>query len=242
MKKARTPLITLHSGALGTPPNSLHYLETAIRYMPDIIEVDVRETRDNKAVLCHDSFIADSKNREYILNRHTLSELKEVKPDLLTLKEALSFSSEKGLFLNLDLKSLSAADALIYELNHQNQTDNIIVSGCHKKEASYLRKKIPHIRVLYNIQDDELAADPEAYLDSVKTVANEASRLGCCGLNVNYLHCRRELVKYASLRSLPTMVWTIDEEDMIQKFIEMGVYSITTNRIDFLRDMNSMKK
>ncbi len=234
MKKTPAPLITLHSGALGTPPNSLDYLKTAIRYKPDIIEIDVRVTGDNIAVLCHDPFITGISGEKVYLDSHPIRFLKDVKPDLLTLKEALRFSREKGLFLNLDLKSIEAADALVADLTHLDQSDNIIVSGCHKKEAAYLREKIPHLRVLYNIQDEELTMDPQGYMESVKTVVNEASRLGCCGLNVNYLFCRRDLVKYAALRSLPTMVWTIDDRDLMQDFMDMGVYSITTNRIDLL--------
>ena len=234
MKQTQAPLITLHSGALGTPPNSLDYLKTAILYKPDIIEIDVRVTEDNTAVLCHDPYIPGASGEEVYLDRHPIRDLKRLKPDLMTLKDALQFSREKGLFLNLDLKSIEAADALVADLNHLDQSDNIIVSGCHKKEAAYLREKIPHLRVLYNIQDDELTMDTAGYLDSVKNVVNAASRLGCCGLNVNYLFCRRDLVKYAALRSLPTMVWTIDDRDLMQDFMDMGVYSITTNRIDLL--------
>jgi len=230
------PLVTLHSGAIGTPPNSLDYLKTAASLKPDIIEVDVRRTGDDVAVLCHDPFIA-SGGKEYPLEQYSLKELRELKPDLVTLRDALVYSRENDLFLNLDLKTLSAADVLIYELNSLSQAQNIIITGCFREEASYLRKRISDLRVLLNVEDDDLNIPAEEYMDAVRSIVSEASHLGCCGLNLNYLYCRDELVKYAALRSLPVMVWTIDEAEEMRRFRDMGVYSITTNRIDLLLEL-----
>lgn len=227
------PLVTLHSGALGTEPNSLEYLKTAASYEPDIIEVDVRRSRDNTAVLCHDPHI-EVGGRRYVLEDHDLEELHGLKPDLVTLRDVLEHSRKEGLFLNLDLKELSAADALIYELESLKQTQNIIISGCHMEEVLYLRSRISDLRVLLNVRDEELDVEPGVYMDRVQEIVSKGSRLGCCGLNVNYLYCRPELVRYASPRSLPVMVWTIDNEQDMRTFGEMGVYSITTNRIDLL--------
>ncbi len=230
------PLVTLHSGALGTEPNSLEYLKTAASYKPDIIEVDVRRTRDNTAVLCHDPYI-EAEGRQYILKEYDLDELHRVKPDLVTLRDVLKYRREEELFLNLDLKELSAADALIFELESLKQTRDIIISGCFSQEVLYLRRRISDLRVLLNVRDEELDVEPALYMERVQDIVSEGSRLGCCGLNVNYLFCRPELVDYASLRSLPIMVWTVDSEADMLRFAEMGVSSITTNRIDLLHNI-----
>lgn len=230
------PLITLHSGALGTPPNSLEYLKTAAAYRPDIIEVDVRRTRDGRAVLCHDPYIPLGEERCF-LEETDLSELLRIKPDLMTLREALLYSREKGLFLNLDLKSLSAADALVHELKSLGESRNIILSGCGAEETLYLRERIRDLRVLLNVPDRLLDREEGEYMDGVVETVSLGSRLGCCGLNVDYRYCRPELVRYASVRSLPVMVWTVDREEDMKRLGAMGVYSITTNRIDLLKEL-----
>jgi glycerophosphoryl diester phosphodiesterase len=227
------PLITLHSGVLGTEPNSLEYLKKAASLEADIIELDVSRTSDDVAVLCHDPFIT-ANDQEYLLEENPLSFLRELKPDLVTLGEALIYSRENNLFLNLDLKTISAADALVFELKSLLHGQDIIVTGCYRDEVIYLRERIPDLRVLLNVKDEDLDRTPEHYMDGVKAIVSEASLLGCCGLNLNYRFCRPELIHYASLRSLPVMVWTIDEEEDIKQFREMGVYSITTNRIDLI--------
>ncbi len=229
----RAPLITLHSGAAETVPNSMEYLQEAVSLKPDITEIDVRKTRDNLAVLCHDPYIR-SGNGEYLLEEHSLRDLRELNPGLLTLREALAFSLENGLFLNLDLKTIAAADALLHELKRLPGTLNFIVTGCHGREAGYIRTKAPDIRVLLNVEEDSLSG---SYGEAVADVVNQAFSLGCWGLNINYRVCRPELVRYALSRELPVMVWTIDTAEEMRRFWDMGVYSITTNNMKVLEEM-----
>ncbi|OQP06094.1 hypothetical protein B1691_17245, partial [Geobacillus sp. 47C-IIb] len=57
----KRPLITAHTGCMNTPPNSIESILEGIKAGADIIEVDVRATKDGVAVLLHDEKIVTPK-------------------------------------------------------------------------------------------------------------------------------------------------------------------------------------
>ena len=213
-------------------PNSQAYLDLAAEKRPDVVEVDIRRTSDGIAVLHHnpDVRIGDS---SLLIKDAPLERLRAVKPGLLTLSHAMEFCRKHKLFMNLDLKEIEAADPVIADIKKMGMAKEILFSGCGRKEILYIREHMPHARVLLNVEDEELDCKGNEYTAAVERNVYSASELGCCGLNVNYLYCRKEMVSYTRTRSLPLMVWTIDDEQEMRQFLKLGVYSITTNRIDF---------
>ncbi|MBF9016539.1 MULTISPECIES: glycerophosphodiester phosphodiesterase [unclassified Oceanispirochaeta] len=224
-------IVTLHSGALDKTPNSQEYLDLAAEMKPDVVEVDVRCTSDGIVVLHHDPDVKDTA-QSLVIAENSLRELKVLSQDLLTLSEAMIFCKKHKLFMNLDLKESNAADAVIRVIKEQDMARDILFSGCGKKEILHIRKNLPEARVLLNVEDDELNCDGSQYSDAVVRNVYNASEWGCCGLNINHQYCKNELVNYARTRSLPLMIWTVDDEEKLRHFISLGVYSITTNRID----------
>jgi glycerophosphoryl diester phosphodiesterase len=224
-------IVTLHSGALNKTANSQEYLDLAAEMKPDVVEVDVRCTADGNVVLHHDPDVKNASQRMVIVE-HSLAELKELSPGLLTLSDAMKFCRGHKLFMNLDLKESDAADSVIEVIKKQDMARDILFSGCGKKEILHIRKNLPEARVLLNVDDEELNCEGREYSDAVERNVYNASEWGCCGLNINYKYCKNELVNYARTRSLPLMIWTVDDEENLRHFISLGVYSITTNRID----------
>ncbi len=231
------PLITLHSGAGGTLPNSRAYLEYAAR-RADIVEVDLRCTREGRVILHHDSSFFH-KGTEHDLSRMTLKEIRELKPDFLTLEEALDYGRKNNFFWNLDMKEPSFADAMLLVLEQTGCEKDVLISGCSQKEVSYLHGKKPGLRVLFNLPEQKLLdINEEKYKKNVEDLVYQGVEAGCCGLNVNYRCCRPFLVRYASLRALPVMVWTIEKVEDLKRFASMGVSSLTMGNpalIDRLR-------
>ena len=83
-------IIIGHRGAKGlAPENTLAAVKTALDYGVDEIEIDVRVTKDGVVVLNHDPFIWGHISQEFWITHHTYSELKQHKPDLTTLDEAV---------------------------------------------------------------------------------------------------------------------------------------------------------
>ncbi len=80
-----------HRGARGlAPENTLAAIRKALEHHVDEIEIDVRITKDGKVVLTHDKHCTDAGGGKLMVSQHAYSQLKQHKPDLTTLSEAIS--------------------------------------------------------------------------------------------------------------------------------------------------------
>lgn len=80
-----------HRGARGlAPENTLAALRKALEHGVDEIEIDVRVTKDNVVVLHHNRDVQDPTTARLDIRHHTYAELKQHKPDLATLDEAIN--------------------------------------------------------------------------------------------------------------------------------------------------------
>lgn len=74
-----------HRGAKGlAPENTLAAIEAGIQAGADEVEIDVRVTSDNIPILWHDPTI-----KGFIVASHSLHELQQHKPDLVSLEQAI---------------------------------------------------------------------------------------------------------------------------------------------------------
>lgn len=81
-----------HRGAKGlAPENTIAGFRKAIEKKADAVEFDVRTTKDNVAIIHHNSTLADISGNKLRIANSTYHDLKEHKPDLITLKETLGF-------------------------------------------------------------------------------------------------------------------------------------------------------
>ena len=85
-----------HRGAKGlAPENTLAGLEKALEHHADGIELDIRVTKDNIAVLLHDELASDAAGNKLRVRDHAYQELKAHKPDMPTLEEAITLVARK---------------------------------------------------------------------------------------------------------------------------------------------------
>lgn len=89
-----------HRGARGLgPENTLAAFEAALETGVDEVELDVRVTKDGICVLNHDPFLHDAsggKLRQVRIHEQTLTALREHRPDLVTLDEAIRFVDRRA--------------------------------------------------------------------------------------------------------------------------------------------------
>ncbi|GMQ58529.1 glycerophosphodiester phosphodiesterase [Vallitalea sediminicola] len=233
---SRLPLITAHAGCMNTVPNTIESIMKGIEEGADIIEVDVRATQDGIPVLIHDSSVNTISGKVMQIGEVTFKELKEHTGNkLITLTEALDIAHQNNTVLNLDIKSLDAIDSIAALVTYKKMNDYIILSGCKKEKAMYLYKNYPQFQYLLNVDTNLLDRKDIDSQSIIKEICHEANTISCCGINIDYKYCNKELVEYAHSRFLPVAVWTIDDECDMEKYIELGVYSITTNNVNALK-------
>lgn len=110
-------LVIGHRGARGlAPENTKAGFEAALAHNVDAIEFDVRTTKDNVAVLCHDDCIRAGKDKLPVANTDYIS-LQQAQPSLLTLSEALDFLDNR-LPIVIELKPECDISPVLRDIEH----------------------------------------------------------------------------------------------------------------------------
>lgn len=230
-------LITAHSGCMGTVPNTIMSVEAAIEYGCDIIEMDVRSTKDGAIILMHDDYIELTDGSIKYIDDMDFYELKEHIRNVAKLEEALEIIKKHNKIANLDLKNPNCLKQIIGVLKLTNMETKVIFSGCGLETAKTMKKLYPYLRYLLNVEDDVKALGEEEYQQYLEDTCKALKAAGCIGINICYEDCNMKLVEYSHQNEIPVFVWTVDEKDKMLEFIDMKVDSITTNNIKILSEL-----
>jgi glycerophosphoryl diester phosphodiesterase len=135
-------LVIAHRGDWrNAPENSIKAIENCIEMGVDIVEIDVRKTKDNQLVLMHDGTINRTTNGEGKVSDHTLEQLRSLflkdkqggenekltSHKIPTLEEALLAAKGKVL-LNLD-KAYGLWEDIVPVLQKTQTFDHVILKG-----------------------------------------------------------------------------------------------------------------
>lgn len=243
MVTAQFPLITAHSGCMDALDNTLYSIETGLRLGADIIEEDVRVTRDGIPVLAHDDEWLTEDGKPIHISEMNYEDLRELvlivnhggKSGTMTitrLEEMLDLIQASGKTANLDLKTDDSAAAAAALIHQYKMADQVFLSGCGPSRSMLVQQTYPELRKLLNV-DTELFITKE-YTEAIRQTCEDALAAACFGINIPYQLVRNELLERAAACSLPVYVWTVNEETLMEQFVNMGVTSITTRRVDVL--------
>jgi len=236
---SRKPFITAHSGCENTEANSLEYLNLAIESGVDIIEIDVNVTLDKIPVLIHDNCIFH--NSEILkINETDYETLKKVKKGILKLDEALKIIKDNGKIANIDIKDIKNLYFIADTINRADAVENVFITGCNTYMAYQIKRDLPTLQVLLNVEMEYPNSSIEIKQknrEAFFNICNRAISNCCCGININYKDCNEEFVNYVRRRGLLIFVWTVDDIEMMKKFIRQGVDSITTNKVKALKEL-----
>jgi glycerophosphoryl diester phosphodiesterase len=188
------------SSALATE-NTLESINLAVKAQVQMIEIDIRETRDGKFVLSHDSTTERIFKVDLSIHQHTLKELQALCPQLVSLDEAIR--ATKTTPLVIELKSHINIPAL-FALLKKYPSLKYRIASFHSAPLKEIKTKYP---------------STFAYLlehHSPFDAINRAKAIGADGIGYNfslinpltYLLCRHnKLQLYAYTVNHPVNVW-----------------------------------
>lgn len=135
--------ITVASVQKGLPEQSVPAIKEAIAQGADMVELDVRLTKDGVPMLMHDASLSTTTNGSGNIENKTYSEVKTLKMHprgksnypqvdgedirVPTLKEALEVCKGK-IYVNLDVKACSA-DVLLQTIQEADAFDDVMIYG-----------------------------------------------------------------------------------------------------------------
>lgn len=233
---AAQPKVIAHRGYWTAPnsaQNSLASFSKADSVGCFASEMDVWMTADNKLIVNHDRIY---KGTSVDMEKSTMKEITSIRlangEHIPTLEAYLSLvASKPNTRLVLEMKSLSdlrredmAAEKIVKELRKYNLLDRTDIIAFSINACLAFKKNLPDGRIFY--LDGDLAP-------------KKIKKLGLSGIDyaISVLRKHPEWVEQAHKLGLEVNVWTVDTEEDMQYFIDLGVDYITTDYPELLQSL-----
>src|SRR5256885_1833461 len=158
---AARPLVRIAHGGGGSlaAPNSLEGIERSLAFGVDMIEIDVRCTRDGVLVLSHDDGPGGS-----AISASSLDELRRAHADVATLDDAFALVDGKAV-LNLDVKDAASIKCIGSAVRARSAIDHCVVSCLKRSWLLALADLEPSIPTFLSYPADRGGASPKPWLE-----------------------------------------------------------------------------
>lgn len=219
-------LIIGHRGSQGTAhENTVASLRDAMAADADMIEFDIRLTRDRIPVLAHNLHLYGTLKRELVLlRRYSLAELQRrtagSEHPITTLDVALK-ECLGNIYLNIEIKEVSAVsptlEVIARHMTQKSDWDNILFSSFKPLALRAIRKQVPHasIGMLHH-------RNPLAFIGWHRIL--NLSAVGFHRLYINTI-----AIEVAKRLGIFTYAYTVNRKTAALKLADQGVDGIVTD-------------
>ena len=215
-----------HRGGIvpGYAENTLAAYRRAISYGVDVIEIDLRGTRDGEVIILHDETLERTTDGRGKVTDHTLAELKQLNAgggaSIPSYAEVLDLVSDTGVKLLLDIKVSSALDRekVVRLTESHDAVLDVIVGVRTLGDLRQFRRLNPNIRTLGFIRR------PEDIDDFV------AGGIDIIRLWPEWIRADEEIVR--KVHGLGKPVWTTagdSPREVLEELIRSGVNGILSD-------------
>ena len=247
------PMVIAHQGGEGLrPSNTLIAFENAVDLGVDVLEMDVHSTSDGTLVLIHDDTVDRTTDGSGRVKELTLAELQQLDagdywtPDdgatypyrgqgvrIPTLEEIVTAFPEMK--YNIEIKQVdpSIAVPLCKLLRHFGLTDRALVASFHPTAMDEFRAACPEVAT--SMVEDEIRPFfilNTAFLGSLYRPPGAAFQVPEYSGSLHVLTPR--FVRGAQRNNVAVHPWTIDDPADMERFLDMGVDGIITDRPDIM--------
>ncbi|HEX9021650.1 MAG TPA: glycerophosphodiester phosphodiesterase [Nitrospirota bacterium] len=222
-----TPLVIAHRGdSSNALENSLEAIHRALSYPVDMIELDIRRSRDGALFVMHDRMTGRTADRNVDIERSASGEigalrLKNGEPVPTLADVVRTVAGSVG--VNLEIKSDGAGTLAAQYLLSTGYEGYVLISSFKEEEISAVRRAMPALPVSM-IFDVFAARDVPAYRERGYRI-----------ISLRKKAVDERLVSACHAQGVQAYVWTVDEENEMRKFISMGVDGIYSNRPEALK-------
>jgi len=223
-----------HRGASKlAPEHSLRAYELALEQGADVLELDLRRTRDGELIVAHDRTLERTLGSKSAFSELSVAELEELagaRMPLLLDRVLTHFPTTR---LNLELKDEdpAAARALAGALAAHGAANRVLVASTHAAVLAEFRKATSGAVATSAATAEALDYYFCYLMERTCPAAYSALQLpafGWLGLT------SAALIRHAHARGLMVHFWTIDEPERMRELIAIGADGIMTNRPDVL--------
>ena len=238
MDKPRKIIIMGHRGANKiAPENTLKSFKKAIELGADIVEFDVRQSRDGEIVIIHDEDTFRTTGQKGLVEDMNLFDLKQLdfgeNEKIPTLEELINLAKGK-ISLNCEIKVEGIIKKIVKIFQDTDLIDSVILSSFIHKELIKAKRIAPNIKLAALIPEGTgLLID--WYFK--KRAIDKAVKNKFFAINPLYKLVNRQFVDYAHKKGLKVYPWTVDSGIAIKKLVNVGVDGIITNDIERAKEV-----
>lgn len=222
-----TPLVIAHRGdSSNALENSLEAIQRALSLSVDMIELDVRMSRDRGLYVIHDRTTNRTAAKNIDIERSTSEKISRIRlknnepvpmlSDVLTLVD-------NACGLNLEIKSHGAGALTAEYLVSSRYKGYVLVSSFKEEEVVAVRQVIPALPTSV-IFDVFTLRDIQSYK------ARGYAHVSLCKKTVD-----EKLIVACHEQGIKVYVWTVDDEAEMKTLIQWGVDGIYSNKPGVLK-------
>ncbi len=224
-----TPLVIAHRGdSSNAIENSLEAFRLALSIPVDMIEFDLRMSRDESLYVMHDKQTGRTADRNVDIELALPPEVKGIKlrngEPIPKLGDVLKLVSGKA-GINIEIKSDGAGNALTGHLAQRSYAGSVMVSSFKEAEVQAVRDALPAlpVAVIYDTF-------------SIRYIAGYKAK-GYRLISLRKNTVTEQLVKACHAHGVQLFIWTVDEENEMKRCIEWEVDGIYTNKPRVLKEL-----
>lgn len=240
-------LVIAHRGSSGrAPENTLAAFEMALEQGSDMIECDVRLTKDEEVVVFHDRTLDRTTNGKGPVEERTLEDLKRLDAGswfsskfkgerIPTLSEVLRLLHSRA-YLNIELKSESIRrrefaplqERVLQTLRDHYAQRRIFLGSFNHHLVRAIKERNPQLMtaVIYKATRDF------PFLPS-RLVSRAKADAFVCGR----WWLRRGLLKDVRNHQIPFFVYTVNNEHDVEKMLRLKIDGVITNFPDIVNNL-----
>ena len=225
-------IIIAHRGASAfARENTIESFQKAIELGADMIEFDVRRTKDHVLIAHHDAFMEGKPIRDL-----AYEEIRKMARDqgfpLATLEEVLKCTKGK-IELDVELKEEGYEKEVVDLLSRYFQKDQFVITSFHDSCIKRVKENDSEIKtglILGILKPSNLIFTRLSEFFPIRR---------CKKARADFLVPNWELLKFGFLNrvkseNIPVLIWTVNDEEMIRKLLhDERVDGIITDRPDF---------
>lgn len=245
-------LIIAHRGVSSqAPENTLSAFHKVVASGANVVELDIRQTKDSALVILHDGTVDRTSNGHGDVEDFILAELRRLDAGswfdtsfsherIPTLKEALD-AIDSSLTIIIEIKEDNnrypgIEEGVLWTIRQQRIESRVIVKSFDRSVLKRFRSMAPDIPLLYvfvfTIPFFDVTIDHGVSLGSVYDLDVEY-------LQLHRILATRSFVEKAHRKGKKVVVWAVDDVEGMKDILELGVDGIET---DFPNELSLLMK
>lgn len=208
-----------HRGARGlAPENTLASLQKALEHRVDMIEIDLRVTKDKAVILHHDANLTDPNGQKHKISKTDLVKLKQHQPNLTTFEEALDLVGRQTA-LYIEVKPHVDIKPIVKIIKTTKNLDLLLASKSQKTLVE-LHQALPDV--------PKIVIEPWSGVRA----SRRAKQVNTDMVSMNQLWLWRGFITPVSNRGWKLFAYTLNNPKKAKRWAKYGLYGVITDYPD----------